>query len=856
MISYSAVQLYDKGLGPYLVPVTPPVCDLSPHSSLHPKSKGKAPGYPANSGWVSFDLNLPKHRCHDYQTAKLWGDWGANVGFVLGDGYIAFDNDQGEIFSQIFREITRDRFPRRFVADPKHFRDAFIVRVVDFIGEPVALPNRTLKFAKGILRTEVQILAHGKQFVVGGVHPGTRAPYVWDRELDEIPVISHDEFDEIVRKFVLEATSEGWALANPGADTGADTEPAAPRSGGRSPQSASQTFYPEIFASIMAEAKALLDLIPNRDVPPGEKPNAIDEWLDDYENWTRVAYALAAFLGVYAHTPEARELWLYWSDGRTQDTQTSESVWKSVLLQPLKSGAISLVYLVRSLVPVKARDDFPDLEPDDPDLQTQTPVWDALKARWAFSMAQGFIDMQTGLVIDKQKFSDGHTHLAPALRRELGVPRRNHPKAGDMFLVRPDHIRVFGITYAPGDPSFVPSKDPFLPTFNHWRRTTITAGGVTEDQIKPWLDHLLFVLGTKEERTRFLRWCAFVSQYPELKPNWHYLIMSMAGLGKDTMVAPIKFAVGAGNWKEELIYSLANNFNEVVERKFLIVGETAQPKSGMVSAQDFGTRLKPLLAQPPEFITINKKFQAPYEIPNRLAVIMFSNDRNPLFLERGSRRVHVVNRLGAKPDVIEYYQPLQDWLHNKGGAELAASFLMAYPLTQAEKHELIGGHAPESDDKIELEHQNTHPQLAALEDIIDDARKGITENTPYTLVANAEQLAAFVKIKGFQTPPSPQIMRTWLLDMERLKTGVRRVRIDPKHPHMCGVVDTTIAGVRYAGRLWVLSDKTQDGRLWSALSVSEIVAIWKNLPSATVIPLKKPVSPEDYPDDASKEEPV
>ena len=294
----------------------------------------------------------------------------------------------------------------------------------------------------------------------------------------------------------------------------------------------------------------------------------------------------------------------------------------------------------------------------------------------------------------------------------------------------------------------------------------------------------------------------------------------------------------------------------MVERKFLIVGETAQPKSGLVSAQDFGTRLKPLLAQPPEFITINKKFQAPYEIPNRLAVIMFSNDRNPLFLERGSRRVHVVNRLGAKPDALVYYQPLQDWLHNQGGAELAASFLMAYPLTQAEKHELIGGHAPESDDKIELEHQNTHPQLAALEDIIDDARKGLTENTPHTLVANAEQLAAFVKLKGFHTPPSPQIMRTWLLDMERLKTGVRRVKIDPKDPYLCGVVDTTIAGVRYAGRLWVLSDKTQDGRLWSALSVSEIIAIWKNLPSATVIPLKKPVPPEDYPDDATKEEPV
>jgi hypothetical protein len=858
MISYSAIQLYDKGLGPNIIPVTPPGCPLAPSSSLHPKSTGKAPGYPTQSGWISFDLNNPKFRCHDYAEAKLWGEWGANVGFVAGDGYVVVDNDQGGIFSQFLRRLLPGA-PRRFVADPKHERDAFLVRVLDFVGDPVALSNQTLKFAKGVLKTEVQILAKGKQFVVAGVHPGTRAPYVWDREIDEVPVITAEAFSDIIKKFIVVASAQGWTTP----DTGPDTATADFGTGNKTPPII-QTINQADLDEAIAQAKALLDLIPNRDVPPGEKPNAIDEWLDDYVNWTTVSYALAAFLGGYAHTPQARGAWNYWSDGRVQENQSSDSVWKSVLLQPLKMGAVSLVHLVRSLVPVKAADDFPDLEPDDPDLQTLTPVWDALKARWAFSMAQGFIDMQTGLVVDKQGFSDGHAHLAPKLRRELHVPARSKPKAGDMFLTRPDHVRVFDITYAPGDPAFVLSKDPVLKTFNRWKGTTLLAGSVTEDQVKPWLDHLLFVLGTKEERARFLRWCAFVCQHPELKPNWHYLIMSLAGLGKDTMVAPIKLAVGAGNWKEELIYSLANNFNEVVEHKFLIIGETAQPKAGMVSAQDFGTRLKPLLAQPPEFITINKKFQQPYEIPNRLAVILFSNDRNPLYLERGSRRVHVVNRLGAKPDTLEYYWPLQDWLH-KGGAELAASFLLAYQMSEAETREFIGGRAPESDDKVELEHQNTQPHLAALEDLIADARKGLTENTPTCLVATAEQLASFIKQRGLQSTPSPQNIRTWLLDMERQGAGVYRARIDPKEPHLCGVVDTTINGSRYAGRLWFLSDNCPDGRAWKTLSVNEIVAIWKNLPPqvgssrGNVVPFQKPApdAAGDFPDgDEAKDEPV
>lgn len=856
MHAYDAVQFYDKGFGPRMVSVTPVDCELAPGTSLHPKSRGKAPGRLTVSGWSGVDVNAERFRCHDYNVAKLWRDeWGANVGFVAGNGYIVWDNDQGEEFSRVFFNCLNPRMNplRRYVAAPKHTRDAFFMRVIDFVGDPVSVANASLKFTNGLKKVEVQILAHGKQAVISGTHPDTRAPYVWNREIasiDDIPVISLEAFNDAIRKFVVEVSELGWTLegAQPvsgvSAPTARPAHPAHPAS-------------PVALADAIAQLKALLALIPNREVPPGEKPNAIDQWLDDYDNWTRVGYASAAFLGVFAATPEALDAWVFWSDGREQERQTSLSVWKSILLQPLKYTSISLVHIVKSLVPGDPRDDFPDLAPDDPDLKSHTPVWDLrFKSRWAFSMSQGFIDMVTGRVVDKGEFSDGHAQLAVALRKELGVPKGKSPSVGDMFLRRPDHIEVFEVTYAPGDPPFVASKDPVLKTFNRWKPTTVVARVVSEIEIKPWLDHLLFVLGTKEERDRFLRWCAFNVQHPELKPNWHYLIMSIAGLGKDTMVAPLKLAFGAGNWKEELIYSLANNFNEVVEHKFLIIGETAQPKSGFVSAHDFSTRLKPLLAQPPTEITINKKYRAPYAIPNRGAVIMFSNDSNPLHLERGSRRVHVVNRLGAKTEVLEYYWFLHEWLY-KGGAELAASFLLAYPLSQAEKREFIGGVAPESDDKTALEHQNAHPDLAALEDLIADARKGITTDTPANLVATTEQLCGFIFLRT-RRHPSSQSVRTWLLDMERQNNGVRRYRIDPKEHHQCGVVNAIIGGSRYAGRLWLLADNTPDGRPWTALSISEVMAIWKNLPTGKVVPLrggKKASTGDDFPEDQG-EEPV
>jgi hypothetical protein len=71
--------------------------------------------------------------------------------------------------------------------------------------------------------------------------------------------------------------------------------------------------------------------------------------------------------------------------------------------------------------------------------------------------------------------------------------------------------------------------------------------------------------------------------------------------------------------------------------------------------------------------------------------------------------------------------------------------------------------------------------------------------------------------------------------MERRKTGVRRLRVDPKAPHLAGLV----ADGKYSGRLWLLGEKAPDGREWSAMTQAEIIAVWRNLPkpaSATIIP--------------------
>jgi hypothetical protein len=831
---HDVIALFDLGYGPRLISVTPPDCDLAPGTKIALKDRGKAPGYLTPGGWTGASVNDPRHRCHDYAVAKNWRDnWGANTGLVAGQGLVLVDNDQGGEFSRVLRALLPDA-PRRYVLDPKHERDAFLVRVVDGdTMEPEDVANADPKFRKGLITRGIQILARSKQAVIAGIHPGTRMPYAWENELpplDRVPAITLLRFEKILEEFVEQVHTLGW-------------EPIT-RKLVSAPMSAPPATEHKIsYGDALAEAEALLAEIPNRDVAPADA-NAIDQWLDVTLNWLSVGYAFAAFIPSRRHTPEARAAWLNWSDGRFQKDWGSDTVWASIVRQDLRYGETALLDIVRQFR--RAPIDFPDLDPaefppdEPPPAPKARPIWDELSARWAYCKAKGFVDMHTGRAYDKDAFSNDEANRAKALCRELGV-KGKAVSAATVFLRQPDRVSVFDLTYAPGEGQFVASADVKLPSFNRWKATTIPTEPVAKPHIQKWLDHLEFVLGSPEERDRFLRWCAFVAQYPELKPNWHFLVISDAGLGKDTMTAPLKLAVGKDNWEDILSYALAGDssqFNPWAEHKLVIIGETAQSKRDVL---EVANRLKPLLAAPPDSLTINKKHVKQYQIPNRAAVILFSNSQNPLYLERGSRRVHVVNRLKQPARDPAYYLDMHKWLDDGAGA-LCAAYLLTLSLSDAEIAEFKGV-APSTPDKVELEEQNVAPPLAALEDLIADARAGITADTPHTLVASAQELAGYLKLRDIRV--TAQSIGAWLSTM----SGVHRLRVS--RDRRCGVVSAVINGVTHSGRLWALAETTADGRKWSLLSDAEIIAIWKNLASpkaGTIIPFPSKAGSE-FPDE-------
>lgn len=603
-------------------------------------------------------------------------------------------------------------------------------------------------------------------------------------------------------------------------------------------------------------AQDLLRQIPNRDTLPGELRTKVDEWLDDYPNWVQVCYSLAAQLGKpIANTSEAEQLWLNWSDGRQQVRQSSLDLWRSAISQPqFQFGDIALLKLVRSLVPSDTS--FPPIDPNHPAIakvyatRTPTPVRDELMKEWVV-LADGnrsFVNTKNNLELSYMAFAQHNINLGVPLARELGLKPNKRTKTpynvAEIFDRQPDRINISGFTYSPGGEKLIPTGKSEhgkpLYTLNRWIEPEIAKRVVSSQEIKPWLDHLDFIMGTESDR--FLRWCAYNVQYPQEKPNWHFLVMGCPGLGKDTLVAPLKAAVGERNHIEMEVHLLTGTFTDAYEKKLLVISETAQPKS---DARHFWNRLKQVLARPPESLNVNIKYMRPYEVPNRIAVVMFSNDLNPIFLEPGDRRVHVINRrqIVKKPDA--YYTSLWSWL-NADGIGLVASYLYSYPLSDIEKQEIYSGAAPDTPAKQALIQQNLVPALSTLLDLVNDARAGVA---PFdACLATVSQLVDQIGIRlGNRHRPTPQDVSAWLLDLEMKGDGVGRLRKDARNPNHCGIVASK---GQTSQRIWHLSSKAPDGRAWNTFSNLELLAMWqgKKMPSrATVIP---------FPSQEGEDEPI
>jgi hypothetical protein len=292
---------------------------------------------------------------------------------------------------------------------------------------------------------------------------------------------------------------------------------------------------------------------------------------------------------------------------------------------------------------------------------------------WAYSPAHSYIFVPNG---DHWPASTVNARLAP-----VEVPMRAKPMAAATWL---DQNRsVEQATWAPGQPQILADRliadggwinRVGCKTFNLYRPPTIKpkAGDVS-----PWVDHVRWVY--PDEADHIIRWLAQRVQRPDQKINHALVLGGNQGIGKDTLLEPVKAAVGPWNCSEVSPQQVLGRFNSFVKSVILRISEARD--LGDTDRFAYYEHLKTLTASPPDVLRVDEKHLREHAVLNCCGVIQTTNNKDALHLPIDDRRHFIAWSPRTKDDFHPgYWSALYQWFAH-GGNEIVAHHLATLDLS-------------------------------------------------------------------------------------------------------------------------------------------------------------------------------
>jgi len=237
---------------------------------------------------------------------------------------------------------------------------------------------------------------------------------------------------------------------------------------------------------------------------------------------------------------------------------------------------------------------------------------------------------------------------------------------------------VHQMTWVPGEPMVIGNRVAAdggwiyrdgTNTFNLFRPATIQLGDAS--LAAPWLNLLQFVY--PDDVDHIVKWFAHRRQRPGDKINHALVFGGNPGVGKDTIMEPLKQAVGPWNFKEIAPADLLAAFNPHIKAVVLRVSEARD--SGDMSRFALYEHCKTLLAAPPDVLRCNEKNLREHAVFNVVGVIFTTNHREGLYLPPDDRRHYVA---WSERDQVEfpatYWTEIYGW-YRAGGFNHVAAYL-------------------------------------------------------------------------------------------------------------------------------------------------------------------------------------
>jgi hypothetical protein len=287
--------------------------------------------------------------------------------------------------------------------------------------------------------------------------------------------------------------------------------------------------------------------------------------------------------------------------------------------------------------------------------------------------------------------------------------------------------RVDQVVWVPGEPEII--LDRVLRTtgwraqsgarcFNRYEPPLIAPGDPT--QATRWLELVRKVY--PDDTDHIITWLAFKVQNPGVKINHALVLGGASGIGKDTILEPVRIAVGDNNYKNISPSHLTGTFNSFVMSVVLQIDEARDlGENTRVNRFTFYEHSKTYIAAPPRCLPFNEKFQRVTYVFNVIGVVYTTNHRfDGLYLPADDRRHYVAWSELTKEDFLkEYWTELWHWLEHDGGNGHVAAYLRSLDLTDFDAK----APPPQTAAMWQIVDASAAPEANELADAIDELNK-------------------------------------------------------------------------------------------------------------------------------------
>ena len=310
------------------------------------------------------------------------------------------------------------------------------------------------------------------------------------------------------------------------------------------------------------------------------------------------------------------------------------------------------------------------------------------------------------------------THqMWPAASVNARVPQPAKNVSASAWLDQ--HRPVEQMTWMPGSPMLINNKliaegglieRNGVTCFNLYRPPIIESGNAAK--AGQWLDHVGKIFGGDSDH--ILKWLAHRVQRPADKINHALVLGGAQGIGKDTLLEPVKRAIGPWNFSEVSPQQMLGRFNGFLKSVILRVSEARD--LGDVDRFQFYDHLKAYTAAPPDVLRVDEKNLREYSVPNCVSIIITTNHKTDgVFLPEDDRRHFVAwSDLNEEQFDPDYWTMLWDW-YRTGGDRHVAAFLRDLDLVSFDPK----APPPKTQAFWEIVDASRAPEDAELADVID-----------------------------------------------------------------------------------------------------------------------------------------